>query len=69
MFSSQWLMGFQVRGFVGLGLLGLLFRIGVRMAPDVAAQPRGWPTSRPGGGKKHQGLAERVGFFMCNPKS
>jgi hypothetical protein len=29
--------GVQVRGFVGLGLLGLLFRIGVRMAPDVAA--------------------------------
>ena len=29
--------GVQVRGFVGLGLLGLLFGIGVRMAPDVAA--------------------------------
>mmetsp|Transcript_9472 Transcript_9472/g.19740 ORF Transcript_9472/g.19740 Transcript_9472/m.19740 type:complete len:205 (+) Transcript_9472:456-1070(+) len=29
--------GVQVRGFVGFGLLGLLFRIGVRMAPDVAA--------------------------------
>ena len=27
----------QVRGVVGLGLLGLLLRIGIRMASDVAA--------------------------------